>query len=122
MTNYWFDHIHLSSPDPVKTAEYYEKMFGAMKNVRNLGNGRIFVSVDLKGTKILISPKQEGEAEKPSLDHFGFATNNLSEAVTDLKSKGAEFTKDFTQLRPDFKFSFMRTPDGVPIELQEGTF
>jgi lactoylglutathione lyase len=122
MAGYWFDHIHLASPDPVKTAEYYEKMFNAKKTVTELGGGRVSVSVDLNGTKVLIAPKRQGEAEKPSLDHFGIRTDNLTEAVADLKSKGVTFTQDIMQVRPDFKISFLRTPDGVSIELQQGVF
>lgn len=121
MLNYWLEHIHLLSPDPLKTAEFYEKMFGARKIVKDLGNGRTSVSIDLHGITILIAMKQGGETDKPSLDHFGIATNNLAEAVTELKSKGVEFTKDITPVRPDFKISFLRTPDGVSIELQEGS-
>lgn len=121
MLSYWFEHIHLLSPDPIKTAEFYETMFGARKIIKDLGNGRTAVSVDLHGITILIAPKQGGEAEKPSLDHFGIATNNLNDAVADLKSKGVEFTKDITPVRRDFKISFLRTPDGVSIELQQGS-
>lgn len=121
MLNYWFEHIHLLSPDPLKTAEYYEKMFGAKKIIKDLGNGRTVVSLDFHGISILIAPKQGGEVEKPSLDHFGVATNNLAMAVNDLKAKGVEFTKEITQVRPDFLISFLRTPDGVSIELQQGT-
>ena len=29
MAKFKFDHIHLMSPDPAKTAEFYQKMFGA---------------------------------------------------------------------------------------------
>ena len=29
MPTYTYDHIHLCSRDPMSTAQYYEKMFGA---------------------------------------------------------------------------------------------
>lgn len=121
MPNYWFDHIHLISPDPVKTADFYEKIFGAKKSVRDMGGGRQAVSVDLNGTKILIRGKNEGEAEKPSLDHYGIRTDNLEKAVADLKAQGVVFTMEIRQIRPDMRISFLRTPDGVSIELQEGS-
>ncbi|OGO40305.1 MAG: hypothetical protein A2147_02805 [Chloroflexi bacterium RBG_16_57_8] len=121
MPNYTFDHIHLISPDPVKTAEFYEKMFGAKKSVRDMGGGRQAVSVDLNGTKILIRGKGDGEAEKPSLDHYGIRTDNLEQAVSDLKAQGVKFTMEIRQIRPDMKISFLRTPDDVSIELQEGS-
>src|SRR3989304_10228968 len=113
MPNYTFDHIHLISPDPVKTAEFYEKMFGAKKSVRDMGGGRQAVSVDLNGTKILIRGKGDGEAEKPSLDHYGIRTDNLEQAVSDLKAQGVKFTMEIRQIRPDMKISFLRTPDDV---------
>ena len=122
MPNYWFDHIHLISSDPVKTADFYEKMFGARKSVRDMGSGRLAVSVDLNGTKILIRGKGEGDAEKPSLDHYGIRTDNLEKAASELKAQGVVFTVEPRQVSPQFKMSFLRTPDGVSIELQEGSF
>ena len=121
MPTYTFDHIHLLSPDPAKTADFYEKMFGAKKSIRDMGNGRTAVSVFIGDTKILIRGKNEGEAEKPSLDHYGIRTDNLEKAVAELKKQGVVFTQEIRQIRPDMKISFLRTPDGVSIELQEGT-
>lgn len=122
MPTYTFDHVHLASPDPVKTAEYYEKTFGARKSVEEMPGGMKKVTVYLGNTKILVAGKREGEAEKPSLDHFGIRTDNLEKAVAELKAKGVEFTMEMRQIRPDFKISFLRTPDGVSIELQQGEF
>ena len=122
MPKYTFDHIHLISPDPAKTADFYEKMFGAKKSIRDLGNGRTAVAVDLNGTKILIRAKNDGEADKPSLDHYGVRTDNLEQAIAELKAQGVAFTTEMRTVRPDFKMSFLRTPDGVSIELQQGSF
>ncbi len=122
MPTYTFDHIHLLSPDPVKTADFYEKMFGARKSIRDMGNGRMNVSVFIGDTKILIRGKNEGDAEKPSLDHYGIRTDNLEKAIAELKEQGVVFTQEMRSIRPDFKMSFLRTPDGVSIELQEGSF
>ncbi len=120
MPSYVFDHIHLVSPDPVKTAEFYEQMFGGKKSVRPMPNGGKAVSVDIGDTRILIRQKNEGEADKPSLDHFGIRTDNLEQAISDLKARGVEFTMEMRTIRPDMKISFLRTPDGVSIELQQG--
>ncbi len=49
--NYWYDHVHLISSDPVKTAEFYEKMFDARRvSVSELGAGRVSVELDLNGS------------------------------------------------------------------------
>ena len=120
MPNYWFDHIHLRGPDPVKTAEFYEQMFGAKRiSMRDEGDGRAMVKLDLKGITILIN-QQTGEGAQTGLVHFGIRTDKLDEAVTAMKERGVKFTQDIRQVRPDFKISFLVAPEDVLIELQEG--
>ena len=119
MPEYWFDHVNLISPDPAKTAEFYEDMFGARKVIRDLGNGRVLVELNLSGATILIS-KQADDSAQLGLVHFGIRTDNLNEAVEELKAKGVEFTKDITEVRPGFKISFLLAQEDVSIELQEG--
>ena len=122
MPEYWFDHIHLRSPDPVKTAEFYEQMFGAKRvSMRDEGDGRAMVKLDLKGITILIN-QQTGEGAQTGLVHFGIRTDKLDEAVAAMKERGVKFTQDIRQVRPDFKMSFLVAPEDVSIELQEGQF
>ena len=119
MPNYWIDHIHLMSPDPLETAEFYEKMFGARKVMHDLGNGRTLIEVNISGTAILIS-KPATDPSQFGLAHFGLATDDLNEAVEELKAKGVEFTRDIREIKPGFKVSFLLGKENVPIELQEG--
>ena len=121
MPEYWFDHIHLRSPDPIKTAEFYEQMFGAKRiSARNEGDGRASAKLDLKGVTILINQAREGDPT--GLVHFGIRTDKLDESVSAMKDKGVKFTQDVRQVRPDFKMSFLAAPENVSIELQEGQF
>lgn len=121
MPEYQIDHIHLMSPDPVKTAEFYEKSFGARRvNVSEMGEGRKNVNLDLGGVTILIS-QPRGDAAENGLGHFGIRTDNLEAAVKELKADGVPFTMDITQVRPDFKISYLTAPENVSIELQEGS-
>ncbi|MBN2239528.1 MAG: VOC family protein [Dehalococcoidales bacterium] len=120
MPNYWFDHVHLRSADTAKTAAFYEKMFGAkIVSSRDFGGGNPMISLDLNGTSILIAPA-EGEVEN-GLDHFGISTDNLEEAVKELKEQGVTFTQDIRVVSPTFKMSFLTATENVKIELQEGT-
>ncbi len=121
MPNYWFDHIHLMSPDPAATAAFYEKMFGARKvSEHDLGGGRAFVKLDLNGTTILVS-RQASDDAPAGLVHFGIGTDDLATAVPELKAQGVEFTMEPRELRPGFTISFLTAPENVPIELQEGS-
>jgi catechol 2,3-dioxygenase-like lactoylglutathione lyase family enzyme len=122
MPDYWIDHIHLMSPDPEKTAEFYVEMFSARQvSKHELGNGRVTVNLDMNGTTILIS-QQAADSAQTGLGHFGIGTDNLDKAVDDLKARGVEFTMDKREIRSGFKISFLTAPENVSIELQEGGF
>ena len=121
MPDYWLDHIHLMSPDPVKTAEFYKKMFAAKRvSMRDEGDGRAMAKLDLNGITILIN-QRTGDSTRVGLVHFGIRTDNLDEAVAAMKAEGVEFTQDIREIRPDFKISFLKAPGDVSIELQEGS-
>ena len=120
MPSYSFDHIHLMSPNPAKTAEFYEKMFCAKYvSTQNLGNGRSIINFDIDGTTILISQSQ-GDDAQTGLVHFGLQTDNLEQAVGELKAKDVKFTRDIREVRPGFRVSFFLGPENVSVELQEG--
>ena len=127
MPSYWYDHVHLISPDPVKTAEFYEKMFNAKRvSVGELGAGRVSVELDLNGSRILVMSRRGQPETAPSsaetvygLEHFGIRTDNLEAAVADLKAKGVKFRDEIREIRPGVKISFLWAPENVLIELLE---
>ncbi len=127
MPSYWHDHIHLVSPDPAKTAQFYERMFDArVVSTRQQSDGRTtYVELDLNESTILVSPSAQPESvPAPSgtghgLGHFGLRTDNIEAAVDDLKAKGAEFTVEIREIRPGFKIAFLLAPENVRIELVE---
>ena len=126
MPNYWYDHIHLISPDPVKTAQFYQSMFGAelVSNLQ-LEDGRTSVALDLNGSRLLvINPKNQPESESPpeagyGVGHFGIRTDNIQAAVADLKANGVKFTEEIRVARPGMKIAFFLGPENVLVELLE---
>ena len=125
MPNYWYDHVHLVSADPLKTAEFYEKMFGAKRvGIRELPDGRTLVDLVLNESSIKVSqPKAQSLVPSASqtgngLDHFGLKTDNLEAAVDELKAKGVKFVQEITPL-PGVKVSFFLAPEDALIELLE---
>jgi lactoylglutathione lyase len=76
--------------------------------------------MDLNGTTILIAPAGDN-APEDGLDHFGIRTDDLPAAVAALKAAGVNFTQDIREIRPGFKISFLKAPENVTIELQEGS-
>jgi len=125
MTTFTYDHIHLRSTDPEKTAKYYEHMFGA-EVIRTMEQGKPRIDLKLGGQNIFIAPVAPGSGVNPppvtpyqGLDHFGLRVTGIEKVVADLKAKGAEFTMELNAPRPGIQICFIRGPEGVSIEVLE---
>jgi lactoylglutathione lyase len=123
MPQFTYDHIHLRSPNPEATAQYYERMFGAQV-LRSMQQGKPRIDLKLGGANIFIAPVAAGEGVNPppatpyqGLDHFGLSVSNIDAVVAELKAKGAQFTREPTTVRPGVRVAFLRGPEGVSIEL-----
>jgi predicted enzyme related to lactoylglutathione lyase len=118
MPKYDYEHIHLISPDPEKTAEFYIKMFGAKKeSITKMGGGTM-ARLQLNGSLIIIS---SARVVPPvyGLDHFGFTTTDLDKSVAELKAAGCQFRMEPTEIVPGTRIAFFWTPEKVLIELVE---
>jgi lactoylglutathione lyase len=123
MPNYWYDHVHLYSPDPVKTAEFYEKMFNAKRiAVRQAPDGRVVsVEVRLNEERILIASTKTPPVltANAGLDHWGIRTDDIEAAVANLKDNGVKFRDEIRVARPGVRFAYFWAPDNVLIEILE---
>ncbi|MBI2831081.1 MAG: VOC family protein [Chloroflexi bacterium] len=127
MPQYAYDHVHLISPDPVKTAEFYEKAFGATRvSVTPRPDGRTLVELSLSGSRLLLMNTVAGDSRPPDsprkrygLEHFGVRTDNLDETAKNLKAMGVQFVQEITVSRPGLRIAFIMAPDNVLIELME---
>jgi catechol 2,3-dioxygenase-like lactoylglutathione lyase family enzyme len=120
-----FDHIHLRSPDPEATAQWFERMLGA-EVIRSIELGKPRVDLKLGGQMIFIAPVKANDGVNPppvtpyqGLDHFGFSVKDIDAVAAELKAKGAEFTMEPTSPRPGIRILFLRGPQGVSVELLE---
>jgi lactoylglutathione lyase len=123
MAKYTYDHIHLRSPNPEATAQFYERMFGA-EVVRTMQQGKPRIDLKLGGANIFIAPVAPDSGVNPppvtpyqGLDHFGLSVSGIDGIVAELKAKGVEFTMEPTTIRPGVRIAFLRAPEGVSIEL-----
>lgn len=127
MATFTYDHIHLRSPDPEATAQFYERMLGATV-MRSVLDGKPRIDMKLGGANILIAKVEPGSGVNPppatpyqGLDHFGLRVTGIDAAVAELKAKGVVFTMEPTTIRPGVRIAFLRAPEGVSIELVERT-
>jgi catechol 2,3-dioxygenase-like lactoylglutathione lyase family enzyme len=118
-----WDHIHLRSPDPEATAQWFEQMLGA-EVIRTMQQGQPRIDLKLGGANIFIAPVTAGDGVNTppvtpyqGLDHFGLAVKDLDNAVAGLKKKGVQFTMEPNNPRPGIRICFLRGPQGISIEL-----
>ena len=124
MATYEYDHIHLRTPNPVATAQFYHQMFDAKIVETPQPSGPPRVDIDIDGLMLFIAgqlPSGEELHGHPDpyygLDHFGLRVQNLDETVAQLRSRGAEFAVEPRLAPSGAKIAFIRAPDGVRVEL-----
>lgn len=129
MSVFTYDHVHLRSPDPEATAQFYETMFGAQvtRGVYPAGtpnHGRPRIVMNLGGQTIMIAPSDPeaptAQPPKPpyfGLEHIGLRVSDIDGAVAELKRKGAEFALEPVNRQPGTRLAFVRGPQGVLVEL-----
>lgn len=118
MPNYRYHHAHFMSPEPIKTAEFYEKTFGAeIEEVIKFQDGDAMVHLRLHGSRIWVS----GSRSNPpfyGLHHIGISTDDIETSVAELKASGAEFLeKDIVEPQPGVRAINFRAPNNAIIEL-----
>ena len=125
MAKFTYDHIHLRSPNPEATAQYYERMFGA-EVLRSTQQGKLRIDLKLGGANIFIAPVKAGDGVNTppvtpyqGLDHFGLLVSGIDSIVAELKAKGVEFTMEPNNIRPGIRICFIRGPQGISVELLE---
>lgn len=124
-----FHHIHLRSPDPERTAEFYRNTFGAEitraqypPTSQYAGLPRL--AMTLGGQRILFAPthpsKPSGappEAPYYGIEHIGLTVDDIDAAAKELDSKGVTFVQRPTATATGNRNAFIRGPEGVLIEI-----
>ena len=134
-----FDHIHLISPNPERTAQWYVEKLGAEIKASYEIRLAPQISVDVGGITLLIRRAREGELPSApksmqhfadfsshnewGTDHFGFTYHgDLCKFCEELKSKGCEFAVEVWEFTPGNRICYLAAPDGVSIEIVEGKY
>jgi lactoylglutathione lyase len=124
MTEYKYDHIHLKSPDPERTARYYEFMFDAEILRLHYSDGEPRIGIKLGGTLLYISdtrgkPTGAAPAERPfwGMEHIGFVVEDVDKTAEELRRKGAVFGQELQSPKPGVRNVYVLAPENVHIEL-----
>jgi lactoylglutathione lyase len=127
MAKFTWDHVHIRTPDPEATAQWFEKMLGA-EVIRSMQQGASRIDMKIGGANVFLAPVKAGDgvASPPQtpyqgLDHFGLSVTGIDAIAADLKAKGVKFTREPTTVRPGTRVCFIEGPQGVSIELLDRT-
>ena len=110
-------HVHLKTPDPQKTAQFYIDNFGAtMKSEAANGN----IQLNLHGLQLNVTTIQAAQKRKQmmGIEHIALQTDDYAGAISKLKSNGAHIMLE--QVGSNGRHvAFIEAPDGAQMELIE---
>lgn len=123
---YAFDHVHLKSPDPGKTVEWYVKAFNfkiVSDAQRPWGDRFIRCETD-DGVTVNISGARNEEKMGPGdasahwgLEHFGIKVDDMKAEIDRLAGLGAKLMEGPVDVPGGPIIAFIKAPDDTRIEL-----
>ena len=127
--SYSFNHVHLQSSDPGKTADWYVEAFGfeIVNDENPRPQGDRFIRCRTKdGVAINISGARTGElmgegdaTAHLGLEHFGIEVDDIEVELKRLKGLGAEVLEGPTRTATGLSIAFIQAPDDVRIEVMQ---
>ena len=123
---YEFNHVHLKSPDPEKTANWYVKAFNfkiISDTVRPVGDRFVRcetsdgIVVNISGAR---TNEQMGNGDATAhwgLEHFGINVDDMDAEIKRLEGLGAELIEGPIDAASGMRIAFIKAPDDVRIEL-----
>lgn len=115
------NHLHLKSPEPRKTVDWYVKHVGAkIVSERKTPNGRTTFRLDLHGVPLNVTGFLEEQelAQFYGLEHVAIDTDDFAAEVAKIKAAGIKILEE--RVLPDGrKVCFFEGPQGVRLEFLE---
>ena len=115
------NHLHLKSPDPRTTAQWYVDYLGAkVVSERQSPGGQPILRLDLHGVPLNVTGYIEGQRleQHYGLEHVAIDTDDFDAQVAKIKASGAKILEERSQ--PDGRrVCFFEGPDGVRLEFLE---
>ena len=111
------NHVHLKTPDPEKTAQFYIDTLGATK-VEDVGD--IGVRLNLHGLTLNVTKHIETQTrdQKYGIEHIAIDADDIQGMIDSLKGNGAKILEE-TSISGGRRVVFFEGPDGVKLEFIE---
>ena len=111
------NHIHLKTPDPQKTAQFYVDALGT-KIVGELGTNGLRLDLHGLGVNVTKLIDDQSREQRYGIEHIAVETDDLDNVVTGLKAGGARILEEL-QVGGSRRVCFFEGPDGVQLEVLE---
>ena len=115
------NHLHLKTPDPRKTVDWYVKYVGAkVLSERTTPSGRTAFRLSLHGVELSVTDFLEEQKLEQfyGLEHVAIDTDDFSEEVAKIKAAGIKILEE--RVFPDGrKVCYFEGPEGVRLEFLE---
>jgi catechol 2,3-dioxygenase-like lactoylglutathione lyase family enzyme len=115
------NHLHLKSPDPQKTVDFYVKYCGArVARETAAANGRKSFRVNLHGVELNVTGFLEEQKLEQfyGLEHVAIDAENFTDEVAKIKAAGVKILEE--RVLPDGRHvCFFEGPEGVRLEFLE---
>ena len=115
------NHLHLKSPEPRQTVDWYVKHVGAkVVSERAAPNGRMTYRLDLHGVPLNVTEFLEEQklGQFYGLEHVAIDTDDFAAEVARIKAAGIKILEE--RVLPDGrKVCFFEGPQGVRLEFLE---
>ncbi len=121
------NHIHLKSEDPRASADWFVKALNftiLTDEERTAGDRFVRCQSDGEGVRVNFSNARTGETLGPApsgvhygMEHFGLDSTDMEADVARLTGLGATLEEGPKSGRGGQQVAFLRSPDGIRIEL-----
>ena len=118
---YRINHLHLKTPDPQATADWYVKHVGAkIASERTAPDGRKTFRLNLHGVELNVTDFLTDQKLEQfyGLEHVAIDTDDFAGQVAKIKAAGIRILEERV-LADGRKVCFFQGPDGVRLEFLE---
>ena len=106
-------HLHLKTPDPEATAQFYVSNFGATIKARPPGRG---VNLDLHGLQLNITNinADQNHEQHYGIEHIAVQTDDFDGTMASLRASGVTILEELSP-GPGRRIAFVQCPDGAQM-------
>ena len=125
MAEFTWDHVHIKTFDVPSSAAWLQDKLGAT-TMAGTTVSETRADLSIGGIKLIVTQVKPGDGTNPTpaipyagFEHFGLGVRDIDKVAAELKAKGVEFTREPVTPRAGLRICFIRSPQGISIELLE---